>query len=83
MPKVSVNLLTKDRAVALRLALESIARQTWRDFEAVIVNDGSTDETEDLLKNLNIEGLKNLKIIIFLEIQRFLVFCLIKEIGLN
>lgn len=33
----------------LRGALDSVFRQTWQDFEVVIVNDGSTDDTRALL----------------------------------
>ena len=30
-------------------ALESLFAQTWRDVEAIVINDGSTDETEERL----------------------------------
>ena len=33
----------------LRGALESVFRQTWQDFELLIVNDGSTDGTRAIL----------------------------------
>jgi glycosyltransferase involved in cell wall biosynthesis len=29
--------------------LESLFAQTWRDFEAIVINDGSTDDTEERL----------------------------------
>jgi GT2 family glycosyltransferase len=41
--KVSVILRTKDRPQLLRRALASLANQTRRDFEVVLVNDGGED----------------------------------------
>lgn len=49
MPKVSVNILTKNRAELLKTALASVAGQTFRDVEVVVVNDGSTDDTLSVL----------------------------------
>lgn len=45
-PRVSVVMPTKDQSWFLPYSLDSIARQTYRDFELVIVDDGSTDDTE-------------------------------------
>jgi len=42
-PAVSVIVRTKDRPFALRRALTSLANQTFRDFEVVLVNDGGVD----------------------------------------
>lgn len=52
-PLVSVIVRTKDRPELLREALASLARQTWRRLEVVVVNDGGEspaleDELEDL-----------------------------------
>lgn len=43
MPRVSVILPTKDRPAELAEALDSLADQTYPDFEVVLVNDGGRD----------------------------------------
>ena len=43
--RVSVGLPLYYRAPLLRKALESIASQTYRDFELIIIDDGSTDNS--------------------------------------
>jgi len=58
MPKISINILTKNRAELLQKALTSVAEQTFNDFEVVVVDDGSTDGTREVLKDLKIENLK-------------------------
>ncbi len=50
MPKVSVILPTYNRARTLPRAMNSILAQTFKDIELIIVDDGSTDDTTDLLQ---------------------------------
>ena len=51
MPTISILIPVRDGAPYLVEALESVACQTFSDFEAVVVNDGSTDGTGELLES--------------------------------
>ncbi len=48
-PKVSVLILTYNRAALLREALLSLLEQTYKDFEVVIADDASTDNTKEIV----------------------------------
>ena len=39
----------------LKLAIESILNQTYKNIEFLIMNDGSTDKTEEIVKEFNDE----------------------------
>ena len=58
MPKVSVNILTYNRSPLLKKALASVSAQSFADFEIVVVNDGSTDSTPQVLDDLKNEKFK-------------------------
>lgn len=50
MPKVSICIPTYNRKNYLRETLDSVFAQTYKDFEVLIVDDGSTDGTEQMIK---------------------------------
>lgn len=52
IPKVSIILPTYNRAKFLPEAFESIAGQTFKDWELIIVDDGSTDNTGEIINEL-------------------------------
>jgi glycosyltransferase involved in cell wall biosynthesis len=55
---VSVIIPTHNRFELLKRAVQSVLAQTFQDFEIIIVNDGSTDQTRDYLTLLVNENSK-------------------------
>lgn len=51
-PLVSIVLPTYNRAHIVSRALQSVLNQTYHDFEIIVVDDGSTDNTEEIIRNV-------------------------------
>ena len=50
-PTVSIIIPTYNRAHLIGEALESVFAQTYLDYEVIVVDDGSTDDTREVLKS--------------------------------
>ncbi len=61
MPKVSIIIPTYNRAWLLRKAIFSVLNQTYRDFEIIVVDDASTDNTIDAINALNSKKIKYIR----------------------
>lgn len=59
--KVSFIIPTKDRHQMLKRAMESVLAQSYRDFEAIVVADGSINDAEQVVAPLNDARIRFLK----------------------
>ena len=55
-PTVSINLCCYNSEKYLEETIQSICSQTYKDWELVVINDGSTDETEIIIKEYINQG---------------------------
>lgn len=53
MPAVSIILPTHNRAYCLRRSIESVLNQSFADFELIVVDDCSRDETGDVVRGID------------------------------
>jgi glycosyltransferase involved in cell wall biosynthesis len=53
MPKVSVIIPTHNRAQFLRSAIGSVLKQTYQDFEIIVVDDASDDNTQEVVTSFD------------------------------
>ena len=59
---VSVILPTFNRADFIANSVKSLISQTYKNLEIIIVDDGSTDDTENIIKNFKDERIKYIKL---------------------
>lgn len=66
--KITIYIPTKNRMLLLQKAIESVIQQTYENWELIVVNDGSTDDTAVFLDKLASENVK-VKVIHHIESQ--------------
>jgi glycosyltransferase involved in cell wall biosynthesis len=54
-PLISVSIATYNRAHLLPRAINSVLNQTYQNFELIIIDDGSTDQTKEVIKSFTDE----------------------------
>ncbi|WP_456325502.1 glycosyltransferase family 2 protein, partial [Desulfonauticus submarinus] len=52
MSEISIIIPTYNCAKYISEAIESVLAQTYKDYEIIVVNDGSTDNAETIIKNI-------------------------------
>ena len=78
-PVVSVVIPLYNCAPFLREAIDSLLAQTFTDFELICINDGSTDDTEAVIKSYNDRRVRYFKN----DVNRGLVYTINKGIELS
>lgn len=61
-PLVSIIIPTYNREVLILKALDSIFKQTFQDFEILVIDDASTDKTEEVIEELNHQQIRYFKL---------------------
>ena len=76
MSKVSVIIVNWNRKELLQACLSSLARQSLTDFEIIVVDNGSTDGSNEMLR-------KNFPNVILVELGKNTGFCRANNIGIE
>jgi len=79
MPKISVIIPCFNQAHYLEMAVDSVIEQSYRDCEIIIVNDGSTDNTSEVMNRL--EGRSTVPVISITQENKGLSMA--REAGLH
>ena len=61
MASVSVIIPTHNRATFLRAAVRSVLNQTFQDFEIIIVDDASRDNTDEVVRGFCDNRIKHVR----------------------
>lgn len=58
---VSVIIPTYNRAEPLKKSIDSVLKQTYEKFEIIVIDDGSDDNTYDVIKNIKDNRIRYIK----------------------
>jgi len=58
-PEISVVVLTRNRHNDLKRCLDSLMKQTYQNFELIVIDNGSTDDTPNLLKRYPVRAIRD------------------------
>ena len=61
MPKVSVIIPTYNRSQFLKVAISSVLNQTFQDYEIIIIDDASTDKTQEVVAGFEEKRIKYIR----------------------
>lgn len=61
-PTVSVIIPTYNRAHLVGRAIQSVLNQTYQNFEVIVIDDGSTDDAEEVLKSFKDERVRYIRL---------------------
>lgn len=76
-PFFSVIIPTFNRAKFIKKAIDSILNQTFQNFEIIIIDDASTDDTEEIVKSIKDER------IIYVKNKENLERCITRNVGIS
>lgn len=82
MIQFSIIMPTYNRAFCIQNAINSLLNQTYQNFELIIIDDGSTDNTEEFLREKYSKEIKNKKII-YIKLPKNKGVCNARNIGLK
>jgi glycosyltransferase involved in cell wall biosynthesis len=61
MPQISVVITTFNRENVIGRAIKSVINQSFEDYELIIIDDGSEDDTEEVVRRFNDKRIKYIK----------------------